>query len=179
MGIGVGTAGNETRSLVGIRRLESTVGQRELELGIEESADRGTTDLRRSQGLNVNDLDGGGEGVVATSHVIVELSNSAAAGDITELFVHVVHTLARGITDPEAVVLDGCGSLVDLMDGQDLTAGSLELVQLAHEVPESGTSHDGVGGEQAHAEHRGVGSRLGGLGAADHNIFVILFVICH
>lgn len=163
MGIGGGTLGQELADLSVVRSRESAVGKRELDGVVEELLDGNTTNLGGVDGLDVNNLDGGVTSAVTASHVVVELSNSSDASNVTELLVHVVDSLTRGVAEPDSVVLNRDGLLLDLVDGEDLSVGSLKLVQLTHEVPEAGTGNDVVGGEEAHAEHGGVGDGLSGL----------------
>lgn len=179
MGVGGRTLGQELSSLTGIRSSEGAVGQGELDAVVEELLDVDAADLRAVDGLDVDDLDGGVASTVTTSHIVVELLDSADAGNIAELFVHVVDSLTRGVAKPDSVVLDGGGLLLDLVDGKDLTIGSLKLVKLAHEVPEAGARHNSVGREQTHAEHGRVRDSLSGLRATDHNILVILANLSH
>ena len=172
MGVGGRTLGQELSSLTGIRSSEGAVGQGELDAVVEELLDVDAADLRAVDGLGV-------ASTVTTSHIVVELLDSADAGNIAELFVHVVDSLTRGVAKPDSVVLDGGGLLLDLVDGKDLTIGSLKLVKLAHEVPEAGARHNSVGREQTHAEHGRVRDSLSGLRATDHNILVILYSFKH
>lgn len=139
------------------------MGKGELDGVFQELLDGNTTDLRSVDGLDVNDLDGGVTSAVTASHVVVELSDGSDAGDVTELLVHVVDSLARSVTKPDSVVLDRDRLLLDLVDGEDLSVGGLKLVQLAHEVPEARTGNDVVGREKTHAEDGGVGNSLSGL----------------
>ncbi len=54
-------------------------------------------------------------------------------------------------------VLDLLGPLlVNLVDGQDLTVGLLDLLHLAQEMPETGLCHDGVNGKDAHSVNLGM-----------------------
>ena len=43
--------------------------------------------------------------------------------------------------------------LLDLLDGDDLPGGLLELPQLAEKVPEAGLGHHGIRGENSHPTH--------------------------
>jgi hypothetical protein len=57
-----------------------------------------------------------------------------------------------------------------LIDSQDLSVGSLELVETLHVPPEAGLSNDGVGGEHSHGEHLWVGVLLGGVTTSGYKI---------
>ena len=59
-----------------------------------------------------------------------------------------------------------------LLDGQDLTVGTLDTLQLAHKVEEARLGQHNVGGEQLHLEDLGLGISLGGLLAANDNKLV-------
>ena len=57
------------------------------------------------------------------------------------------------VSQPDAEVLHlQWLPLLDLLHGDDLSGGLLELPQLSQEVPESGLGHDHVGGEDPHPE---------------------------
>ena len=115
-----------------------------------------------------DDLDGTVTGAVARSHVGVQLLDSGSEGGVTELLVHVVDAGAGDVSQPDAVGLDNTAVfLEDLVNGQDLTSGLLQLVKTGHEVPEAGLGRDLVGGEDLHAEDVRLGVLLGGLLAPD------------
>ena|SRR5690349_9747761 len=61
-----------------------------------------------------------------------------------------------------------------LVDTDDLAVNLLDLLQLAHEVPEAGLGDDLVGGKEAHAEKLGGGILLGGEVATDQLVLVKL-----
>lgn len=162
------------------------VRKRELELAIEELLDGGSLDGRgdivtvelrvvpvegtdtSGDDTGIDDLDGLEPGAMTTSKLGVHLSDGTAKADITELFVHVVGTGARVVTEGDAVVLDDVGvALPDLVDGEDVTSGLLHLVKLVEEVPETGLGDDLIGGEDPHAVDRRGGVGLSGGPAAD------------
>jgi hypothetical protein len=64
-----------------------------------------------------------------------------------------------------------------LVDANDLTVNLLDLLQLAHEVPEAGLGNDLVGGKEAHAEKLGGSILLGGEMATDQLVLVKLLVV--
>ena len=110
--------------------------------------------------VDADDLDVGAGGSVVGGHVGVELLDSAAAGDVTELLVDVVGAVDAVVSEEDAKVLDHVGELLgDLVDSEDLTVGAFDLFQLGEEVPEAGLGDDLVGGEDAHAVE-GVGLAL-------------------
>lgn len=174
MSVGGGTLGQELGGLTLVRRSEGAVGEGELDGVVEELLDGNAADSGGNDGLDVDDLDGRLASAMAASHVVVELVDGANAGDVTELFVHVVDSLARSVAEPDSVVLDDGGLLLDLVHRQDLSVGCLELVELTHEIPEAGTRNHVVGREEAHTEHGGVRDGLSGLRATDNHVLVIL-----
>ena len=110
--------------------------------------------------VDADDLDVGASGSVVGGHVSIELLDSAAAGDVTELLVDVVGAVDAVVSEEDAKVLDHVGELLgDLVDSEDLTVGAFDLFQLGEEVPEAGLGDDLVGGEDAHAVE-GVGLAL-------------------
>ena len=61
-----------------------------------------------------------------------------------------------------------------LVDANDLTVNLLDLLQLAHEVPEAGLGNNLVDGKEAHAEKLGGSILLGGEMATDQLVLVKL-----
>ena len=161
-------------SLVGAR---DAVEQRELDLRVVEKLDGFATRLAGGDLADVDDLDVGASGSVVRGHVGVELVDSTAAGDVTELLVDVVGAVDAVVSEEDAKVLDGLGLLLDdLVDSEDLTVGAFDLFQLGEEVPEAGLGDDLVGGEDAHAVD-GVGlALLNASLSADNLIFTDHFV---
>lgn len=102
------------------------------------------------------------------SHVRVHGLDGGASGHLTVLLVHVVGTGARVVTDPDTEVLDLERVLLgDLVHGDDLAVGLLDLLELHQEVPETGLGNDLIGGKNAHAVELGGGVALGGQMAAN------------
>ena len=64
-----------------------------------------------------------------------------------------------------------------LVDSDDLAVNLLDLLQLAHEVPEAGLGDNLVDGEEAHAEKLGGSILLGGEMATDQLVLVKLLVV--
>lgn len=108
-------------------------------------------------------MDGTETGTVTGSHVLVQRVDSGGSRQLTVLLVHVVCTGARVVSDPDTEVLDlERVLLVDLVQRDDLTVGLLDLLELGHEVPETGLGNDIVRGEDAHAVELGSGVSLVG-----------------
>lgn len=61
-----------------------------------------------------------------------------------------------------------------LVKANNLAVNLLDLLQLAHKVPEAGLGNDLVGGKEAHAEKLGGGILLGGEVATDQLVLVKL-----
>lgn len=120
------------------RLLVDAVGQRELEVLGEELLDVWSAEIIGLLDLNdLEDLNGPEARSVTGSHVLVESLDSGDTGHLTVLLVHVVGAGARVVLDPDTEVLDLLGLLlVDLVYGDDLTVGLLDLAELAKEVPE-------------------------------------------
>ena len=155
---------------------DDAVGQGELDAGDQDLLDVGAANISVGNLSDADDLDGAGASAVAGSHVGVASLNSGVAGQLTVLLVHVVGTGARVVADPDTEVLDLEGLLlVDLVDADDLAVDLLDLLQLAHEVPEAGLGNNLVGGKEAHAEQLGGSILLGGEMATDQLVLVKLF----
>lgn len=134
------------------------VGQRELEVLLEELLDVGAADgvvvldlnnLQDLQGkgrleiarnrdrVGKTYVDGAETGTVTGSHVLVESLNSLGAGHLTELLVHVVGAGARVVADPDTEVLDLEGTLLRNLDG-----GKKSRSVPFHFVPRAGLGFD-------------------------------------
>mmetsp|Transcript_8627 Transcript_8627/g.18937 ORF Transcript_8627/g.18937 Transcript_8627/m.18937 type:complete len:204 (+) Transcript_8627:99-710(+) len=175
-----GCSADERHGAVGLEGGAVLLGQerdlpddRELQLRVVHLLDvvapaRGGRDRR-----GVDDLDGARVGTVAAGHLGVELADGAVDGDVAVLLVHVVRVGAGLVAQPDAVVLHLVRALVEeLVDGEQLAAALLGLVELLHEVPEARLGQDLVLGEEAHPVdlgHRVLGRR----GRAAHNLVLV------
>merc|ERR1712015_509498 len=111
----------------------------ELNLAVVHLGDQGTSALASRHNLAPNDLDGVGPGPVSCAHVAVALGDGRAHSQVPVLAVHVVGSRPGIITKPDSEVLDLQRLLLaDLLHGDDLAGGLLELPELPEEVPETG-----------------------------------------
>jgi len=143
---------HESRSGLG-----DTVGEGETEFGLDELFDVRPAEVGNLLDLlDTEDVDGPEAGTMPGSHILVQGVYSSGAGEFANLLVHVVRSRTRVITNPDAKVFNfqrlGLG---DNVNGNDLAAGLLCLVELAKEIPETGLGHDLVRREDAHAEKLG------------------------
>lgn len=146
-----------------------TVRKRELNLLLCELSTIGPLELTSTEGSGTDDLDRTRTTTVTSSHLIVKLRNSTGELQVTVLAVHVVGSGTRVITEPDSVVLDSTGVLLNELDAvKNLTGGLLHLTELTHEVPELGLGGNRVGGKDDHAVSLGVGVLLRGSLTADH-----------
>lgn len=135
----------------GLEGTSNAMGNGEFDLGIDELLNVRTTNLGSFDFSNTNDLDGTETGTMTGSHIHVEALNGFNTAHGTELLVHVVGTRARIITQPDTKVLDLQGSLLtDSSAADNLTSGTLDLLELTQEVEETGFGDDFVGSEDAH-----------------------------
>lgn len=145
-----------------------TVGEGELDVALGELHAVGAPEILGAEDGGTDDLDRSGTATVAAGHLVVELGDGAGEGEVTELAVHVVGAGAGVVTEPDAVVLDGAGVLLDDLGAvEDLTGGLLHLAELVEVVPELGLGDDGVGGEEDHPVGLRVGVIVGGHVPAD------------
>ena len=118
-------------------------------------------------------------------HVLVQGLDGQCARYIAVLLVHVVCSGARVVAEPDSEVLDCQGPLLGdlqvrsgrvlvvvdgrgyLVDGDDFTAGLLDLPGLLQEVPEARLCDLGVGGKDAHSVELGNAVIVGGELASD------------
>lgn len=106
---------------------------------------------------------------MSASHFIVELGDGSSELHVTELAVHIVSSRTAVVAQPDTVVLDDIGVLLNNLDTiQDFTCGLLHLTELMHVVPELGLGNHGVRGEDDHAVRFWVGVIIGGSLTADH-----------
>lgn len=118
----------------------------------------GPLELTSTEGSGTDDLDGTRTTTVTSSHLVVKLRHSSRELQVTVLAVHVVGSRARVVTEPDSVVLDGTGVLLNNLDAvKNLSSGLLHLTELTHEVPELGLGSNRVGSEDNHAVSFGVG----------------------
>lgn len=135
-----------------------TVGKGELNSLLCELSTVGPLKLTSTKGSSTDDLDGTRTTTVTSSHLVVKLRHSSGELQVTVLAVHVVGSGTRVVTEPDSVVLDSTGVLLDKLDAvKNLTSGLLHLTELTHEVPELGLGSDRVGSEDNHAVSLGVG----------------------
>lgn len=108
---GVGALASEGADVAG-----ATVRQGELETGGHKLLDVGALDVLALLDLgNLENVDRGETGTVASSHVLVERLGGLGTRKSTELLVHVVGTGSRVVSQPDGEVLDLEGLLlVDL-----------------------------------------------------------------
>jgi len=145
-------AGLEADAVLADRRTLDFVAQREGDLPVVERLDRVALAVLRRDLRRLEDLDGAEARAVPRRHVLVHLRDGAREGHVTELLVQVVRERARVVADPDAEVLDGrCVLLVDLLAREDLTVGTLQLLELRDEVPEAALGDGGVRREEVQA----------------------------
>lgn len=96
-------------------------------------------------------------------HLIIHLVDGTNTSCVPEFLVQVVNASSRSITEINAEVLDSVGLLLpQFVNGKKLSLGFLDLLQFAHEVPETGFGDHVVLGEDAHAEDLRLGVCLSG-----------------
>jgi len=177
--VGLGSDVGEGVSVL-LGSLVDSVGQRELDLGVQELLGVGSSDLAVGDTVHRDDLDGPEAGTVATGKVSIQLLDGSNAGNISVLLVHVSCSSSGVVSEDNAKVLDDQGLLLeDLVDGQNLTGGSLDLDLARQEVPESRLGVDGVSREQDHLVDLGLRVSGCGVGASHYLILVIDAVALH
>ena len=100
---------------------------------------------------------------MVTGHLGVKLADGSVDGDVSVLLVHVVVGSPGLVPQDDAEGLDMVGPpLEDLVDGEDLSLGSLGLELTTEMVPELGLGDDLVPGEETDGVDFGVGVLVGG-----------------
>lgn len=121
---------------------------------------------------DLQDVDGSKSSSVSSSHVLVKGFDSGDSANISDFLVHVVSTGSGVVSDPDAEVLDlGWVSLVDLVDGDDFTGSSLDLVQLLQEVPVTRLGNHLVWSKDSHSEQLWFRNRFSWQTTADNLVF--------
>merc|ERR1719208_426701 len=129
--------------------------ERELDLAVVHLLDQRTATLASLHGLASNDLDAVGTGSVSGSHVPVTLCDSSTDSQVSVLAVHVMGARPGVVSQPDAEVLDlHWLPLLNLLHGDDLAGGLLELPELTQKVPESTLGDNGIWSEDPHSVKR-------------------------
>ena len=132
------------------------VGQRELDLGVVELFDVGSSALAGGHFLNSHDLNSCCPGSVGSTHIPIALSDSSSCCEVSVFTVHVVVTTSRHVSQPDTDVLDLHRFLLrNLLNLNNLSNGPLHLLQLTHKVPEPGLGCALVGCKDFHLIQRG------------------------
>ena len=106
---------------------------------------------------------------MVAAHFHVELADCAVEGDISVLFVHVVDAGSGLVSEHNSESLNMVGpAFEDLVDGEDLTLGTLSLQLSSEVVPELGFGNHIVASEESNSIDFGVGVSLSGELAAHH-----------
>lgn len=141
----------DSREDLGVSSLGDSVWKWELDLRVVEHLDSGSLGLRSVDWLDLEDVDTVSLGTMTGSHVTVALGDGSSDGVVTVLSVHVVVSGTGIVLEPDSVVLDGSGVLLELLlDREDLSVGLLHTTKHGDEVPETGLGDDMVGGEDLH-----------------------------
>lgn len=121
---------------------------------------------------NLQDVDGSKSSSVSSGHVLVQSLDGSDSADVSDFLVHVVGTGSGVVSDPDAEVLDlGWVSFVDLVDGDNFTGSSLDLVQFLQEVPVTGLGNDLVWSKDSHSEQLWFWNGFSGQTTADNLVF--------
>merc|ERR1711887_165952 len=89
------------------------VGERESNLGAVELLDGGAQCLLSGNDCGLHDLNPARGSPAATSHVLEQGVHGISHGKLTELLVSVMGTTAALVAEPDAVVLDSLGLLLE------------------------------------------------------------------
>lgn len=146
-----------------------TVRKRELDICTSILHGVDTFQFRSRNNGSADNLDRTRTSAVATSHLIVQLTDSSSELDVSELTVHVVSARSRRVSQPNAIVLDRTAVLLhNLYTVKDFTSGLLHLSELMHVIPELGLCDDRVWGKDDHSVSLWVGVLLIGGFSAHH-----------
>lgn len=161
---GVGSVGLEDGSVPAVAGTGSSPQDWELQLGVSVLDGPGSPDLvLLVDHHGPDDRDGVGGGSVVSGHLGVELADGSVEGHVSVLLVHVVVGGPGLVPQDNAEGLDVVGlPLEDLVDGEDLSLGSLGLELATQVVPELGLGDDLVPGEETDGIDLGAGVFLGG-----------------
>lgn len=150
-----GAGSLEDGAVLALRTDGLTDGLGEADLGVVESSGTNALAILGGDLSELHNLDVAEAGAVAASHIGVKVLGGVSSGDVTELLVDVVGVGTGVVLHPNAVVTGNSGALLEHLAAlKELTVGTLELLELAHEVPETAASDNLVTGEDTHAEDR-------------------------
>lgn len=139
-----------------------------------ELLDVGTHALRSPESVDLDDVDVVPSSLVHGGHLVVHLIYGTSTSGVPVLLVKVVDASSRSVAEIDAEVLDSGGlPLFNLVDGEELTLGLLDLLQLAHEIPEARLGNDVILSKNAHTVHLGVGVRIGRDTTTDDLVLVV------
>mmetsp|Transcript_19714 Transcript_19714/g.50044 ORF Transcript_19714/g.50044 Transcript_19714/m.50044 type:complete len:210 (+) Transcript_19714:134-763(+) len=160
-----------TDGLVG--STDNAVGQGELDGIVVEVVHIAPLGVLGSNLPHFDDLDVSEASAMTTSHIVVELGNSTAAGGIAELLVDVGGAGAAVITENNTVVLHNVRlNLKDLIHAKDFACCLLGLHNLPEKVEEATLGPDVVRSEDTHAVDLGGGIGVGRTATADNREFL-------
>jgi len=147
--------------------------QRELEvlgnklLHVRSAQVRSLLDLGNLQNVNRPE-----SSPVPRGHIRVQRIDGIGPRSLPILFVHVVRSRSRIVANPNSKVLHFLWALlVNLVDGDNLAVGLLNLAELCKEIPEAGLGNNIVGSENTHTIEFWSRLGLGGEVAADDLVF--------
>lgn len=122
---------------------------------------------------NLQDVDRSKSGSVSGSHVLVKGFDSGDSADVSDFLVHVVGARSGVVSNPDAEVLDlSWVSFVDLVDRDDFTGSSLDLVQFLQEVPVTRLGNHFVWSKDSHSEQLWFRNRFSWQTTANNLVFL-------
>jgi len=170
-----GAVGLEEGPELGLAGTSKLVGDGELNASIVELLGVGTLAGSERNSGSPNDADLGKANAVPGGHLVVHLGNSTVEGEVTVLLVHVVVTSATLVTNPNAVVLDSVGALLEnLVNGKNLAVSLLHPPKLPQEVPELALGLNAVLSPDLHTIDSRSGLLLSGQ-VATNNLVLVKF----
>ena len=146
------------------------LNDRESDFGVSELDGFGSSDIRGLlENGGSNDVDGAWVGSVVSAHFLVKLRNGSVQGDVSELLVHVMESGSGLHAQHDSVGFHVSGVLlVDVVDSENLSVGSLQFVQSSHLKPETGLGDDLILSENSHRKDLGLRLLFGGQSSAEN-----------
>eukprot|EP01084_Bolivina_argentea_P071407 129847_1 len=136
--------------------LDTLLEEGEGQLGVVELLHEGAAGHVVGNRLDTHNLNLGVASAMAGGQVVEGLGDGAGLGDVAELLGHVGEaTLLGVVAQVNGVVASSELLVLDDLAGENVAVGGLDLVLLAHDLPEAGLGHNEVGGEDLVLEDGG------------------------
>ncbi len=139
------------------RHASNSVRKSKANLAVVKLLHTSAASLASRDAIHLHDLNRFATSAVTTGHVVEQLGNSTSASRVAELLVHVMRSRSRIVAQKDAKVLHHLGRrIIALGAGQNLTIGTLQVLQTRRKVEKLALGLNVVLGKDRHAQQRGI-----------------------